>query len=185
LQSYFSLDNEQRVIRFDSFSKIISSGVRIGWATGPAPFIENMQLYQQATTMHASGISQAMVLALLKYWGPTGFDNHVNNVQQYYSYKRDTFLASAQKYLTGLCEWNIPAAGMFVWLKVIGETDTEELIKKKAFKAGVLMLPGRVFSPNDEPSPYVRASFSTATEEQIDTALLRFAELLKSTKKDG
>jgi len=183
LQSYFSMDNEQRVVRFDSFSKIISSGVRIGWATGPAPFIENMQIHQQYTSLHASGIAQAMVLSLLKHWGPTGFDNHVNKVQHYYSQKRDIFLAYAQKHLTGLCEWNTPVAGMFVWLKVIGETDTEVLIKEKAFKAGVLMLPGRVFSPNDEPSPHVRASFSTATEEQIDTALLRFAELLKSTKK--
>jgi len=73
---------------------------------------------------------------------------------------------------------------MFVWLKVVGVTDTDDLIKTKAFKAGVLMLPGGVFSPNEEKSAYVRASFSTATAEQVDLALERFAGLLKSKKEE-
>jgi len=178
------MDEECRVIRFDSFSKIISSGIRIGWASGPSPFIENIQLNQQATTMHASGISQAMVLALLKHFGPSGFDEHVKQVQLFYSSKRDCFFESARKHLTGYCEWNTPTAGMFAWLKVLGVKDTNELIKQKAFKAGVLMLPGGAFSPDEAPSPYVRASFSTATPEQMDTALQRFGELLKSEKKE-
>jgi len=180
LNSYFSMDVERRVMRYDSLSKIVSSGIRVGWVTGPSPLLETLQLTQQVTTLHTSGISQAIVISLLKHWGTEGFDNQVKKVQQYYTDKRDMFLSSANKYLKGLCEWDIPTGGMFVWLKVLGVTDTEELIKLRAFKAGVLLLPGRAFSPNDEPSPYVRASFSIATEDQIDLALKRFSELLKS-----
>lgn len=31
-----------RVLRFDSFSKIISAGIRIGFATGPAPLLDGI-----------------------------------------------------------------------------------------------------------------------------------------------
>eukprot|EP01125_Pyxidicula_operculata_P009481 TRINITY_DN3121_c0_g1_i1.p1 TRINITY_DN3121_c0_g1~~TRINITY_DN3121_c0_g1_i1.p1 ORF type:complete len:391 (+),score=56.55 TRINITY_DN3121_c0_g1_i1:238-1410(+) len=179
LKSYFSMDTDQRVIRFDSFSKIISSGVRIGWATGPLPFIENMQLHAQATTLQPSGISQAIVHDLLVKWGPQGFEDHISKVQKYYSFKRDAFVGAAENHLRGLCEWNIPEAGMFAWMKVRGVEDTENLIKNRAVAALVLLLPGRVFSTEDKPSPYVRASFSLATTEEINTALERFAKLLK------
>ena len=45
--SFFSLDKEGRVIRFDSFSKILSSGIRLGFVTGPKPLIERIVLHMQ------------------------------------------------------------------------------------------------------------------------------------------
>ena len=35
------------MIRFDSFSKILSSGIRIGFVTGPKPLIERLVLHMQ------------------------------------------------------------------------------------------------------------------------------------------
>jgi kynurenine/2-aminoadipate aminotransferase len=34
LKSFLSMDVDGRVLRFDSLSKVISSGLRIGWVTG-------------------------------------------------------------------------------------------------------------------------------------------------------
>jgi tryptophan aminotransferase len=31
-----------RVLRFDSFSKVLSAGIRIGFVTGPAPLLDAM-----------------------------------------------------------------------------------------------------------------------------------------------
>ena len=45
--SFFSLDTEGRVIRFDSFSKILSSGIRLGFVTGPKPLIKRLVLHMQ------------------------------------------------------------------------------------------------------------------------------------------
>ncbi len=48
IPSYFTLEARTgdrsvgRVLRFDSFSKIISAGIRIGFATGPAPLLDAM-----------------------------------------------------------------------------------------------------------------------------------------------
>merc|ERR1712087_146971 len=53
--SFQSMDVEQRVIRSDSFSKILSSGLRMGYLTGPQSVIRSVELNQQATCLHTSG----------------------------------------------------------------------------------------------------------------------------------
>ena len=47
--SYFKLELEQpevgRVMRFDSLSKILSAGMRVGFASGPKPVLDVMDLH--------------------------------------------------------------------------------------------------------------------------------------------
>lgn len=178
LKSFLSMDVDGRVVRFDSFSKIISSGFRIGWATGPAPLIERIQLHQQASTLHVSGLSQVVLLTLLKNWGEEGFKRHIAMVQEGYRQRRDLFCKLAEKHLTGLAEWHPPSAGMFVWFKALGVRSTEKMIKERALAQKVLLVPGVAFTPNGEESSFVRASFSTASPDDMDEALRRFAALL-------
>lgn len=56
--SFLSLDVEGRVLRFDSFSKVLSSGLRLGWVTGPKQLIANMELHVQSSYLHSSTLSQ-------------------------------------------------------------------------------------------------------------------------------
>ena len=48
-QSYFSLEASEpevgRVLRFDSVSKILSAGIRIGFVSGPTPVVRAMDLH--------------------------------------------------------------------------------------------------------------------------------------------
>ena len=177
--SFLELDtNDARVLRFDSFSKILSSGMRIGFVTGPKPLIDRINLHTQASNLHPAGITQAMVLGLLQAWGKEGWEKHLTNVCTFYRTQRDHFLDSATKHLTGLVEWNEPTAGMFVWMKLLGVDDTQEWIETKAIESKVLLVPGSVFLPNPHPSQYVRAAYSTASPEDMDTALQRLARLL-------
>ena len=66
--SLFSMDVDARVLRFDSFSKVLSSGLRLGFATGPTVLIEKLCMDTQATCLHPSGLSQAVALKLLQHW---------------------------------------------------------------------------------------------------------------------
>eukprot|EP01100_Stratorugosa_tubuloviscum_P003745 TRINITY_DN1902_c0_g1_i1.p1 TRINITY_DN1902_c0_g1~~TRINITY_DN1902_c0_g1_i1.p1 ORF type:complete len:450 (-),score=189.85 TRINITY_DN1902_c0_g1_i1:54-1403(-) len=179
LKSLFSIDTEGRVIRFDSFSKVLSAGIRMGWITGPKALVENMQLQQQATQLHTSGLTQAVILSLLKHWGRSGWENHIEQVQKFYKMKRDELLGAANEHLTGLAEWDIPTAGMFCWFKLIGIEDSQKLVTEKAVNKKVLLLPGCHFMINNKLSNHVRASYSIASKEQLNEALKRFADLLK------
>lgn len=179
INSYFSMDTQKRVLRFDSLSKVLSSGARIGTVTGPAPLIQRINFHTQATTLHASGLSQMMMLKLFNHWGENGFQNHVKNCALFYLKRRDLFHQAALKHLTPFATWSIPTAGMFMWFKCNNIKNTKAMIEQKAVDAKVLLVPGQAFSPSNTESPYVRAAFSTASYSEMDTALSRFATLLK------
>lgn len=167
------------MLRFDSLSKILSAGIRMGWVTGPKPLIERIVLHSQTSSLHISGVSQMMTLALLREWGIEGFLAHVDQVTAFYERKRDAFLQSCSKHLTGLVEWDTPQAGMFVWLKLVSVADSRRLIQEKAVEAKIVLVPGFEFFAAEKETNFVRASYSTASEEEIETALERLASLLR------
>ncbi|KAL3868764.1 hypothetical protein ACJMK2_041529 [Sinanodonta woodiana] len=176
IPSFLSMDEDGRVIRFDSFSKLISSGLRLGFVSGPKPIIERMQLHMQATVMHASGLSQITLLQILQGWGYEGFKQHADKVTEFYRERKNHCVAAAKKHLTGLAEWSEPSGGMFLWLK-LNVPDTFKMITVKAREKDVLFVPGNAFMLDDQaPSQYVRAAYSVCTAEQMDleTSLITY-----------
>lgn len=178
--TFLSMDVDGRVIRTDSFSKVLSSGLRIGFITGPKPLIDRVILHIQVSTLHTSTFTQVVIAQLLQQWGQKGFLDHVDSVTEFYKKQRDVMLNAAEKWLKGLADWYIPTAGMFLWIKIKGVSDTQELIMKKALEKEVLLVPGNAFNINSSsPSSYVRASFSLSSPNQIDQGFQRLAELIK------
>lgn len=52
--SYFALEAQAggavgRVLRFDSLSKVLSAGIRIGFASGPAPLLTAIEMHVSAS----------------------------------------------------------------------------------------------------------------------------------------
>ncbi|MCL4131115.1 UNVERIFIED_CONTAM: hypothetical protein GTU68_015955, partial [Idotea baltica] len=170
--SFLSLDVDGRVLRFDSFSKVLSSGIRLGFVTGPAPLIRAISLHMQASILHASSLSQVMVSELLREWTEEGFLDHTDRLQVFYRERRDCMLAAAEKHLTGLCEWSVPTGGMFLWMKVPGLEDTWDMVMQRGVKKNVILLPGKAFMTDpSKPSNYLRAAFSLATPEKMDLGM--------------
>ncbi|KAG7158718.1 Kynurenine/alpha-aminoadipate aminotransferase-like 2 [Homarus americanus] len=56
--SYLSMDTDGRVLRFDSFSKTIGGGLRVGYVTGPEPLVRKILYHLHVSIMHTSGLSQ-------------------------------------------------------------------------------------------------------------------------------
>lgn len=180
--TFLSMDIDGRVIRTDSFSKVLSSGLRIGFITGPKPLIERVVLHTQVSNVHPSTFAQLLISQLLHQWGKEGFLAHVESVTNFYRNQKDALLAAANKWLSGLAEWNVPTAGMFLWVKINGVSDVKQLIEEKALKKEILMLPGNVFYVDSSaPSPYFRASYSSASPKEMDMAFQRLAQLIKES----
>jgi kynurenine/2-aminoadipate aminotransferase len=186
--SYLSLDTDGRVLRFDSFSKVLSSGMRLGFVTGPKPWVEQLNLSTQALSIHPSGVPQVLAARLLKTWGAAGWAKHVRATKLFYHRRRDVLLEIMERHFAGLnVSYDTPDAGMFVWIKVRGlGSDAKTLIEDKAVKEKVLLLPGEAFlvDPAAQAAAkpdelYVRACFSIATDEEMDEAIRRFAGLLR------
>lgn len=99
-RTMLSIDTEGRVVRFDSFSKIVFPGSRMGWVTANPLFLERMERLSEVTTSNGNGINQAFFTQLLTSpseksnngWGFEGFAKWVNHVRRTYAKKRDLFL---------------------------------------------------------------------------------------------
>jgi len=188
--SFLSLDTEGRVLRFDSFSKVLSSGIRLGFVTGPPPLIERINLHMQASVLHASSLSQVIAYELLSQWKIQGFLQHVDFVEHFYQSRRDLMVEAAEKHLTGICQWSVPDGGMFLWLRVPQIPDTWDMLMKKGLERNIMLLPGKGFMPScsisdsgQQTSSYMRAAFSVAPEEKFDMAFERLAQLIKDEIK--
>ena len=58
-----SLDGGEFVIYLGTFSKILSPGVRLGWAVGPRPVLEKMNVGKQGVDLCSSSMTQCFVAA--------------------------------------------------------------------------------------------------------------------------
>ncbi|KAK3602727.1 hypothetical protein CHS0354_017169 [Potamilus streckersoni] len=180
-KSFLSLDTDGRVIRLDTFSKTISAGIRTGLLSGPKPIVEKAILAMQTSSQNCSGVSQAILLAVLQHMGHDGFFAHCEKVAEYYRRKRDLCVNFAEKHLKGLAEWNVPSGGMFLWIRVKVTNDSCSIVTEKLRNRKVLMVPGISFKINSTiPSAHIRVAYSYASEEQMDKAFRALAEELRT-----
>lgn len=78
-------------------------------------------------------------------------------------------------YFVGLAEWYEPTGGMFLWLKIIGLSDTKQLVTSRCMEKLLVLAPGYAFATDyTSPSPYIRISYSIATPEEIYRVCISF-----------
>ncbi|CAK9781634.1 unnamed protein product [Cutaneotrichosporon oleaginosum] len=192
IPSYFELETQVfpeggHVLRFDSFSKLLSAGIRLGFATGPKDILHGIDVNTAGANLHTSALSQAVAFKLLEAWGIEGFLSHAHCVADFYAERRDIFEAAARKHLDGLAKWVSPVAGMFLWIDMspAGITDSYKLIRNEAFAKGVLAVPGQAFYPSGRPSPHVRVSFSVIDlETEAPEGFRRLAEAIHDKRRE-
>lgn len=207
--SYLSLDTDGRVIRLDSFSKVLAPGTRLGWIVTQERFIERYLRQHEVTIQVASGFSQALLNGLLHRWGHDGYISWLIQLRRNYTLKRNAALDSMEKYLSKeICEWIAPSAGMFFWVKVDASknpnydtpkfhkdpSEVEEHLYDEGIANGILMIPGHWFVIEDERKSvkvsrdgrkdmFFRGTFASVKPEALDTGLKRFGEVLRSDFK--
>ncbi|KAJ1974098.1 hypothetical protein H4R34_004843 [Dimargaris verticillata] len=191
IPSFLRLDVDGRVIRMDSFSKVLGPGLRLGWITANAQFCHYLRLHGETTTQSPAGLSQALVTELLTHeWEDAGWIGHVQRIQEHYTEKRDHFLDMVEKHLKGLVDYVAPEAGMFVWLRVLlpqAVLETEGIMDKlfqDLVKAKVLLVPGYFFLGQvdrtlKKDAPYFRTSFAAAHPSLYEPCLAKFGEVLR------
>ncbi|KAI9852482.1 MAG: hypothetical protein M1838_000576 [Thelocarpon superellum] len=63
--SYLSIDTDGRVVRLDTFSKMVAPGCRCGWITAQPAVVERILRISEVSTQQPSGFTQSMLAELL------------------------------------------------------------------------------------------------------------------------
>lgn len=189
-RSLLSLDVEGRVVRLDACSKVLAPGLRVGWATAPPAVMGRMVRAMQSAVQGANSLAQILVHRLLSGWGPGGLEAHLVALQAAYAARCTALLACAERHLgasvcggCALATWQPPRAGMFLWLTLapcVGVADAGAL-QAHLTRYKVAVVPGRVFRADPaQPSPCMRLSFASASEDDFDRGMHRLAQLLRA-----
>ncbi|KAI1090739.1 PLP-dependent transferase [Rostrohypoxylon terebratum] len=114
--SLLSIDVDGRVMRMDSFSKVVVPGSRVGWITATEQIVDRYIRHAECCSQGPSGISQILMYKLVdETWGHEGYLRWLMHLRMEYTRRRNTILAACEEYLPrDIVSWVPPAAGMFV-----------------------------------------------------------------------
>ncbi|XP_050412671.1 kynurenine/alpha-aminoadipate aminotransferase, mitochondrial-like isoform X2 [Patella vulgata] len=180
-RSMLSIDVDGRVLRFDSFSKVMCPGFRLGCMSGPRPVMMKMLAIYMSTTAQASAVSQMTLMAILKKWGYEGFMHQCDRVSQFLKQNASYFVDAATIYLSDVAEWTIPDSGMFLWLRFKDCMDATDIMKK-CDQQGLSVLGGFNATAGKPASPYVRIAYALSTKEEIIEACKIMARVAKEER---
>lgn len=208
-KTFLSIDTEGRVIRLDSFSKVLAPATRLGWITASESILQSYVYLHEMTIQAASGFTQALVAGTLNSWGQDGYLDWLLGLRHEYTLKRDNAIDALHKYLpkTDAFVVNPPIAGMFFTVDIDASAhpefkakydsdpaQVEHAIYEKVISSGVLVVPGSWFKTEGETVPpqpveskmtgnrneiFFRGTYAAVSPEKLTEGLKRLSIALK------
>ncbi|KAI0452738.1 putative L-kynurenine/alpha-aminoadipate aminotransferase [Xylaria acuta] len=196
IPTLLSIDVDGRVLRMDSFSKVVVPGSRLGWVTGSEQVIERYIRHTECSSQGPAGFSQALMYKLLdETWGHEGYLRWLMQLRSEYTRRRDALLDACEKHLPkDVVSWTPPAAGMFHWICVdhtrhphAGQKtilEIEEEIFDSCIERGVLACRGSWFRAERDVEPtglFFRTTYASASQADMDVAIQRFGQAVRAS----
>jgi 2-aminoadipate transaminase len=170
-----SLDEDNRVLYFSSFSKILSPGLRLGYAIGQRDLINKMVLAKQTSDLCTNSLSQFIAY---EYLAEGHLDAHIDKILTTYRRKRDIMEKALEANMPEGVEWTHPAGGMFLWATFPEAVDTRAMFPKCALK-NVAYVHGRSFYFDGRGSNQARLNFSNPSDENIKIGVERLSSVAR------
>ncbi|CDR36486.1 CYFA0S01e01860g1_1 [Cyberlindnera fabianii] len=201
VDSFIKIDTEGRVVRLDSFSKVLAPGTRFGWIVAQDAFLERIVRLHEVTIQSPSGFTQAIVNGLLQRWGQEGYIDWLIGLRAEYTHKRDVAIDSIVKHFPSeVVHFTPPVAGMFFTVhfdaskhpKFATEFGSDPLkVENALYEAGLaegcLMIPGSWFLSEGQSVPpqevaakekstsiFFRGTYAAVPLDQLAAGLQRF-----------
>lgn len=170
-----SFDQAGNIICLGSFSKIISPGLRVGYAVAESELLRKLVVGKQTTDVHSSNLSQYIVDAFCR---SEAFAAHIETIRARYREKRDRMLSAMAEHFPAQARWTRPQGGLFTWVTLPEGISTTQLLER-AVEQKVAFIPGTPFFCDGSGDNTMRLNFSNATFEQIDVGIARLGATLK------
>jgi 2-aminoadipate transaminase len=183
LPAIFSLDKSGQTIYLGSFSKIISPGLRVGYAVASDDVMRKLVIGKQGTDVHTSNLSQALVYEYIKRGM---LEPHIEAVKPMYRAKLAAMLGALEMHFPRQVKFSRPEGGLFIWAVLPEGADCKEIMKP-AIDRRVAFVPGDSFFAGEHPPiNCMRLNYSNASVEQIQAGIKILGEVvteyLKSKK---
>ena len=171
-----SMDVDGRVLYCGTFSKILSAGMRVGFACGCEPLMQKMVIAKQVEDVHTNIFFQMMCTRYLQQYD---LDAHIETIRALYRRKCELMLATLDEYMPSEVKYTRPEGGLFLWCTLPEGIVLSELITELSAQ-GVFVVPGTAFNCDETaPSSSFRLNYSTPSEEQIERGIKILCEVIR------
>ncbi len=163
------------VIYLGTFSKILSPGIRLGWAVAPAPVLEKLNLGKQGADLCSSPVTQLFVAA---YFAEHDWRGYLDSLKALYRTRRDAMLAALSAHFGPDARWTEPEGGMFVWATLPDYIDTTDLLARALESEAVAFVPGRAAYVDGRGASSMRLNFAGVAEQDIVEGIKRIGRVI-------
>lgn len=159
------------VIYLGTFSKILSPGLRLGWAVAPRPVLEKLNLGKQGADLCSSSVTQMFVAAYFDERAADGtpaWQAYLQQLRDLYRGRRDAMLAALSESFGTAAHWTRPEGGLFIWATLDERIDTTDLLALARKREAVAFVPGRAaYVDGRSGASSMRLNFAGVREEDI------------------
>ncbi len=175
LPPLYQLDGGDFVIYVGTFSKILSPGIRLGWAVAPPPVMEKIVLGKQASDLCSSTLTQHFVR---EYFGEGRWREYIADLVEIYRGRRDTMVEALREHFPAEASWTEPEGGLFIWATLPEYIDTGDLLAK-ALREDVAFVPGQAaYVDESRGRSSMRLNFSGVGDEEIREGVRRIGKAI-------
>jgi len=175
LPPLYQLDGGDFVIYVGTFSKILSPGIRLGWAVAPPPVMEKIVLGKQASDLCSSTLTQHFVR---EYFGEGRWREYIADLVEIYRGRRDTMVEALREHFPAEATWTEPEGGLFIWATLPAYIDTSDLLAK-ALREDVAFVPGQAaYVDENRGRSSMRLNFSGVGDEEIREGVRRIGKAI-------
>src|SRR6266576_5570336 len=191
LPTLYSLDAEavggrgaaDLVIYLGTFSKILSPGLRLGWAVAPRPVLEKLNLAKQGADLCSSPVTQLFVAAYFEEQGSAGqaaWLQYIDRLKELYRSRRDVMLQALAEHFGERARWTTPQGGLFIWATLDRRIDTTDLLALARKNEGVAFVPGRAaYMDGRRGSASMRLNFAGVADDDIREGVRRIGRAVR------
>lgn len=154
------------LIYVGSLSKLLSPGIRIGYALAPEPLLSRMAEARAAIDRQGDAPLEAALAELIRD-GDLG--RHARKARRVYRARRDLLVELLSAHLGDRVSFDLPAGGLALWLRC--EEVSAEVWAKRAEQAGLALLPGTRFAFDRSETQAFRLGYGALEEGQIARAV--------------
>ncbi|MDG2497832.1 MAG: PLP-dependent aminotransferase family protein [Aquiluna sp.] len=167
-----SLDDEN-VVYLGSFSKILSPGLRVGYALAPPAIREKLVLANESAILSPASFAQMLVS---EYLSIADWQKQIATFRDLYQTKRDSALSAVEKFLPKV-HTTRPDGGFFLWLTMPEGLNSKEMLPL-AVNELVAYTPGTAFFGDGRGAENIRICFSHPTAENVGVGIERLSRVL-------
>ena len=173
-------DTVGNVVVANSFSKIFSPGVRLGYVMAEPETIHYLTEAKSATNSHTSMLPQVLCAEFFKRGY---YPAHHEMLCDLYRQRRDAMLECIDKYFPEGTKHSFPDGGLFTWVELPGDIDTAELLKESSTdpEVGVAFVAGAGFfvGGSGVGRNCMRMSFGNNSPEKIREGVMKLGKLIE------